>query len=51
MGGSKEANRLGGEKIEAPTTKWLFEDDLMVEIKVIENSQAPLHVGAGFLLA
>lgn len=37
MGGSKEVNCFGGEKIEVLIIKWLFKYDFMVEIKVIEN--------------
>ena len=32
-----------------PDTKWAFEDNLIVEIKIIEDPQAPSHVGAGRL--
>ena len=46
---ASEANRLGGEKTEAPNTKWIFEEHLIVEGKVIEDPLAPLHVGEGRL--
>ena len=29
--------------------KWSFEETLMVEIKIVEDPQAPLHVGVGHL--
>lgn len=45
----QEENRLRGEKIERPNTKWRFEKNLMVEVKIVEDPQAPLHVGAGRL--
>lgn len=46
---SKEETRRQGENIDRPDTKWAFEDNLTVEIKIIEDPQAPLHVGAGRL--
>ena len=46
---SKEETRRQGENIDRPDTKWAFEDNLIVEIKIIEDPQAPLHVGAGRL--
>lgn len=45
----QEENRLQGEKIERPNTKWRFKKNLMVEVKIVEDPQAPLHVGAGRL--
>lgn len=37
------------KKTERPNTKWRFEKNLMVEVKIVEDPQAPLHVGAGRL--
>ena len=45
----QEENSLQGEKIERPNTKSRFEKNLMVEVKIVEDPQAPLHVGAGHL--
>lgn len=42
----QEENLLQGEDVDRPNTKWSYEDNLMVEIKIIEDPQAPLHVGA-----
>ena len=42
----QEENRLQSENIERPDTKWVFEANLMVEVKIIEDLQAALHVGA-----
>ena len=35
-----------GKNIDRPDMKWSFEGNLMVEMKIIEDLQAPLHVGA-----
>ena len=40
----QEENRLKGENIDRPNTKWAFEDHLVDEINIIEDPQAPLHV-------
>ena len=40
----QEENRLKGENIHRPNTKWAFEDHLVDEISIIEDPQAPLHV-------
>ena len=45
----QKETRHQGENIDRPHTKWAFEDNLMVEIKIIEDPQTPLHVGAGHL--
>lgn len=45
----QEENRLQGEKIECLNTKRRFEKNLMVEVKIVEDPEAPLHVGAGRL--
>ena len=39
----QEENRLQSENIERPETQGF----LMVEVKIIEDLQAPLHIGAG----
>ena len=43
----QEENRLQSENIERPDTKWVFEANLLVEVKIIEDLQAPLHAGEG----
>ena len=43
----QEENRLQSENIERPDKKWVFEANLMVEVKIIEDLQAPLHIGVG----
>ena len=45
----EEEKRLRGENIEAPSTKWVFEEHLMVEVRRIEDPQQPLRVGVGIL--
>ena len=45
----QEENRLKSENIQRPDTKWVFEANLMIEVKIIEDLQAALHVGAGRL--
>ena len=45
----QEGIRREGENMDRQDTKWPFGDNLMVEIKIIEDPQAPLHVGAGRL--
>ena len=45
----QEENRLQSENIERPDEKWVFEANLMVEVKIIEDLQAPLHIGVGWL--
>ena len=40
----QEENRLKGENIDRPNTKWAFEDHLVDEINIIQDPQAPLHV-------
>lgn len=40
---------LEGENMDRHDTKWPFEDNRMVEIKIIEDPQAPLPIGAGRL--
>ena len=45
----EEEKRLQGAHIEAPNTKWVFEDHLMVEVRRIEDPQLPLRVGVGLL--
>lgn len=42
----QEENLFQGEDVDRPNTKWSYENNLMVEIKIIEDPQAPLHVGA-----
>lgn len=42
----QEENLFQGEDVDRPNTKWSYVDNLMVEIKIIEDPQAPLHVGA-----
>lgn len=46
----KEEKRDQDEKGDNPTMKWSSEKTLMVEIKIVEDPQAPLHVGVGRLL-
>lgn len=45
----QEEIRWEGENIDRPDAKWSFEDNLMVEKNIFEDSQAPLHVGVGRL--
>ena len=45
----QEENSLQSENIQRPGTKWVFEANLLVEVKIIEDLQAPLHIGAGRL--
>ena len=45
----QEEIRWEGENIDRPGAKWSFEDNLMVEKNIFEDSQAPLHVGVGRL--
>jgi len=45
----QEENRLQSENIERPDKKWVFEVNLMFEVQIIEDLQAPLHIGAGRL--
>lgn len=45
----KEEKRDQDEKGDNPDMKWSFEETLMVEIKIVEDPQAPLHVGVGRL--
>ena len=45
----QEEIRWEGENIDRPGAKWSFEDNLMVEKNIFEDSQTPLHVGVGRL--
>ena len=45
----QEENRLQSENIERPDKKWVFEANLRIEVEIIEDPQAPLHIGAGRL--
>ena len=47
----QEENRLQSENIERAHKKWVFEANLMVEVEIIEDLQAPSssHIGAGRL--
>ena len=45
----QEENSLQSENIQCPGTKWVFEANLLVEVKIIEDLQAPLHIRAGRL--
>ena len=45
----QKENRLQSENIERPDKKWVFEANLMVEVEIIEDLQAPLHIGVGRL--
>lgn len=45
----KEEKHDQDEKGDNPTMKWSSEKTLMVEIKIVEDPQAPLHVGVGRL--
>ena len=46
---NKKKTVCRAKKIERPNTKWRFEKNLMVEVKIVEDPPAPLHVGAGRL--
>lgn len=45
----QEENRLQGEKIERPNTKWRFEKNLMVEVKILEDPQSTFACWSGAL--
>lgn len=45
----QEENRLQGEKIERPNTKWRFEKNLMVEVKIVEDPQSTFACWSGAL--
>ena len=45
----EEEKSLQGAHIEAPNTKWVLEDHLMVEVRRIEDPQQPLRVRVGVL--
>ena len=45
----QKENRLQSENIEGPDKKWVFEVNLMVGVEIIEDLQAPLHIGVGRL--
>lgn len=47
----KEEERIQGERIEAPDTKWAFEGNLMVEVKAFQDPGQPLKIGAVILPA
>ena len=39
-----------GENIDRPNTKWSFEDNLIVKMKIMEDPQARLHLERGVCL-
>ena len=41
--------RLQGEIIDRQDTRQVFEEHLMVEVKIIQSPEVPLRVGAGRL--
>ena len=46
----QEEIRCEGENIDRPNTKWSFEDNLMVKMKIMEDPQARLHLERGVCL-
>jgi len=46
----QEENHLQDENRDCPNRKWRFWNHLMIEMKITEDLQPPLHVGVGRLL-